>query len=276
MLAGADYPRRPLRLREPCDAALRVRAVGRKTGSHEGRREAALFFGGSARLPAMVSTPPRSAASAADVPARAAALILDAFLDYNERFADITRRAKRHFEQRDWRAAQLDALARIDLYDVCVAETLERLELLLDDRVRSRSLWAAMRRAYESQVQGLIDRELTKTFFNTLSRRFFHTLGVDAEIEFVALDLDPTVGIAERVALNRYEVAQDLVGACARLLGDYPFATGYVDPARGGGDRARDRRAHVRERRAAARDRAAAAGVLPRAARVSGRPHRRR
>jgi isocitrate dehydrogenase kinase/phosphatase len=180
----------------------------------------------------MVSTPPRSAASAADVPARAAALILDAFLDYNERFADITRRAKRHFEQRDWRAARLDALARIDLYDVCVAETLERLELLLDDRVRSRSLWAAMRRAYESQVQDLLDRELTKTFFNTLSRRFFHTLGVDAEIEFVALDLDPTVGIAERVALNRYEVAQDLIGACARLLGDYPFATGYVDPAR--------------------------------------------
>ncbi|MEO5561378.1 MAG: isocitrate dehydrogenase kinase/phosphatase AceK regulatory subunit, partial [Dokdonella sp.] len=40
-----------------------------------------------------------------DAAARAAALILDAFLDYNERFADITRRAKRHFERRDWRAA---------------------------------------------------------------------------------------------------------------------------------------------------------------------------
>lgn len=163
------------------------------------------------------------------MPARAAALILDAFLDYNERFADITRRAKRRFEQRDWRAAQLDALARIDLYDVCAAETLERLERLLDDRVRSRSLWASMRREYEAQVAPLIDRELTKTFFNTLSRRFFHTLGVDAEIEFVALDLEPTIDIAEPVALNRYEVAQDLVATCARLLDDYPFAIGYVD-----------------------------------------------
>ena len=177
----------------------------------------------------MVSISPRSAASAADMPARAAALILDAFLDYDGRFADITRRAKRHFEQRNWAAAQADAVARIDLYDVCVAETLERLERLLDDRVRSRLLWAAARREYETLVESLIDRELTKTFFNTLSRRFFHTFGVDPEIEFVALDLDPTVGIADRVALNRYETGQDLVAACTRVLGDYPFATGYVD-----------------------------------------------
>lgn len=166
------------------------------------------------------------------MPARAAALILDAFLDYNERFADVTRRAKRRFEQRDWRAAQVDALARIDLYDVCVAETLERLERLLDERVRSRSLWASMRREYESLVAGMLDRELPKTYFNTLSRRFFHTLGVDPEIEFVALDADPTVGIERAPVVNRYEVGADLAAACARILADYPFATGYVDAPR--------------------------------------------
>lgn len=164
--------------------------------------------------------------------ARAAALILDAFLDYNERFADVTRRAKRRFEQRDWKAAQADALARIDLYDVCVAETLERLERLLDERVRSRSLWASMRREYESLVAGMLDRELPKTYFNTLSRRFFHTLGVDPEIEFVALDADPTVGIERAPVVNRYEAGTDLAAACARILADYPFATGYVDTPR--------------------------------------------
>ncbi|WP_345782593.1 bifunctional isocitrate dehydrogenase kinase/phosphatase [Dokdonella sp.] len=166
------------------------------------------------------------------MPARAAALILDAFLDYNERFADITRRAKRRFEQRDWRAARIDALARIDLYDVCVAETLARLERLLDDRVRSRSLWSSMRREYATLVAGLLDRELPKTYFNTLSRRFFHTLGVDPEIEFVALDLDPVRGVAGSVALDRYEAGQDLVAECARLLADRPFAIGYADAPR--------------------------------------------
>jgi len=167
------------------------------------------------------------------MPARAAALILDAFLDYNERFADITRRARRHFERREWRQAQVDAVARIDLYDVCVAETLARLELLLDDRVRSRPLWTAMRNAYAARVEPLLDRELTKTFFNTLSRRFFHTLGVDAAIEFVALDEEPTAGIAEPVALDRYEAGLDLAGACARLLADCPFAHRHLDAERG-------------------------------------------
>jgi len=166
------------------------------------------------------------------MPSRAAALILDAFLDYNERFADITRRAKRHFEQRDWHAAQLDAVARIDLYDVCIGETLDRLQRLLDDRVRSRPLWASIRNDYALKIEPLIDKELTKTFFNTLSRRFFRTRGVDAEIEFIALGVEPTAGIVEPVALNRYGGEGDLAETCAEVLGDYPFANGYADPAR--------------------------------------------
>ena len=164
--------------------------------------------------------------------ARAAALILDAFLDYNGRFADITRRAKRHFERRDWTQAQRDAGARIDLYNVCIMETLGRLELLLDDRVRSRPLWASMRRDYEILIDPLVDKELTKTFFNTLSRRFFRTRGVDPAIEFVALDAEPTGDVTQSAPLNHYEIGADLDAACTRILADYSFATGHVDLVR--------------------------------------------
>ena len=80
----------------------------------------------------------------ATIQSRAAALILDAFLDYNARFSDITRRAKRRFERRDWKYVRVDAHARIDLYDVCLRETLGRLELLLEERVRSRQIWASI------------------------------------------------------------------------------------------------------------------------------------
>ncbi len=163
---------------------------------------------------------------------RAAALIRDAFLDYNERFADITRRAKRYFERRDWRSAQLDTGARIDLYDDCIAETLARLELLLDDRVRSRPLWASIRGEYAARVEPLLDHELTKTFFNTLSRRFFRTRGVDVGIEFIALDDEPTAGIAEPARLKRHAIDGDLAATCARMLADYPFANGCVDSVR--------------------------------------------
>src|ERR1041384_3559871 len=117
--------------------------------------------------------------SASAMPARAAALVLDAFLDYNERFSDITRRAQRWFERRNWKQAQIDRVWRMDLYDECLVETLARLEVLLDDRIRARPLWAAMRIEYETLVEPLLDRELAKTFFNSLSRRFFRTSGVE-------------------------------------------------------------------------------------------------
>jgi isocitrate dehydrogenase kinase/phosphatase len=182
----------------------------------------------------MAPTPHSAPHAPAVMPTRAAALILDAFLDYNGRFADITRRARRHFERRDWRQAQRDAVARIDLYDECIAETLARLELLLDDRVRSRALWSAIRDDFALRIGPRLDRELFKTFFNTLSRRFFRTRGVDARIEFVALDLQPLAAIATPVACNRYLLQGNLAQVCARLLEDYPFASGHADPVRSG------------------------------------------
>jgi isocitrate dehydrogenase kinase/phosphatase len=166
--------------------------------------------------------------------ARAAALILDAFLDYNERFSDITRRAQRWFERRNWKQAQIDLVWRMDLYDECLIETLGRLELLLDDRIRSRPLWAAMRTEFDALVAPLLDRELFKTFFNSLSRRFFRTTGTDPELEFVALDADPTADIEEPIARNVYVIDRDLATVCTRILDDYPFANGYGDAAASG------------------------------------------
>lgn len=176
-----------------------------------------------------------STASAADPQAcAAAALLVDAFADYNARFADITRRARRRFERRDWRAAAVDAHARIDLYDICIRETQGRLDALLDDRLRSRALWAAMRQEYERRVAELADRELYKTWFSSLSRRHFHTRGVAPEIEFVALDREPYTEPSDAAPHRRYRVGGALADACAQLLADADF--GYADAA---GDAAR-------------------------------------
>ncbi len=167
----------------------------------------------------------------ATIQSRAAALILDAFLDYNARFSDITRRAKRRFERRDWKYVRVDAAARIDLYEVCVRETLGRLELLLEERVRSRPIWAQIRNELEILVAPMLDHEFPKTFFNSMSRRFFHTDGVAIDIEFVALDSEPTEGIDDATDLNSYSAADGLAAVCERILADYPFANGYADIA---------------------------------------------
>ena len=123
--------------------------------------------------------------------AAAAARIADGFDDYNARFSDITRRARRRFERREWHLSLADANARIDLYDQCVRETLARLEALLEERVRARPLWRRIHVAFEACITSLPDRELYKTFYNSLVRRFFLIDGVAPDLEFLALDIVP-------------------------------------------------------------------------------------
>ncbi|WCE05612.1 bifunctional isocitrate dehydrogenase kinase/phosphatase [Pseudoxanthomonas sp. JBR18] len=162
-----------------------------------------------------------------------AALIDEAFADYHARFAHITGRAKLRFAQRDWNGARDDAVERIALYDACVDECRLRLQAVMGPRAFDRTLWHAIRERYATLIDAQIDRELYKTFYNTLTRRFFRTQGVDAQVEFVALDIAPTEAITHPVARHNYLVSQTRpVDTFARLLGDYVFAVPYAHQAR--------------------------------------------
>ena len=178
----------------------------------------------------MIPSPPEAPGTADPTRAPACALaIRDAFADYNRRFGDITRRARRHFESNDWNAARADAVARIELYDRCVHEISEALAGHLGDQAQDRGLWTAVRDRYAQLIAPLLDQELYKTFFNTLTRRFFKTRGVAPDIEFVALDIEPTDRITHPVSRFGYAVSGDLAATARRLLGDYPFALPYAD-----------------------------------------------
>jgi len=156
----------------------------------------------------------------------------DGFAEYNERFRAITQRARAHFESRDSRAGHADTVARLELYEVCVAATQRRLEQLLGMRRDERELWRTIRARFALAIADLLDQELNKTFYNTLTRRFFRTRGVAADIEFVALDIEPTDRITHPVARHSYAVFGDLPRTCARVLEDYPFTVPYADRAR--------------------------------------------
>lgn len=177
----------------------------------------------------MAAKPP--VASVDSAARQAAELLVDAFADYDARFSDITRRAKRRFERRDWAGARKDAVARIELYDQCVAETFSRLESRLGGRIFSHALWTHIRADYAKLIAPKLDAELNKTFFNTLTRRFFKTRGVDPAIEFVAQDIEPTDRITHPVARHSYVAGDDLAALFTRVLADYPFELPYADPA---------------------------------------------
>lgn len=162
-----------------------------------------------------------------------AALIQEAFADYHARFAEITSRAKHRFQTRDWIAARADAVERIELYDQCIAECALRLQAALLDHAHDHALWSAVRDSYDRRIGELIDRELYKTFFNTLTRRFFKTRGVDPSIEFVALDIEPTDAITHPVARHSYAVSESRpTDSFMRVLGDYRFDIPYAHRTR--------------------------------------------
>ena len=160
--------------------------------------------------------------------AHAAALLRDGFADYHARFRAITQRAQRRFEARDWDGAQGDAVERIELYDRCIGEMAARLEAGVGAALSERATWTMLREAYAAAIASLLDQELYKTWFNTLARRFFRIRGVDAEVEFIALDIEPTDRITHAVARHSYAVWGNLARVCQKLLDDYPFAAPYA------------------------------------------------
>lgn len=163
----------------------------------------------------------------ADVAPELAACIRNGFADYHARFSAITRRARARFEQADWAAAQLDAVERIELYDACISQCMARLRAIAGETPQ-RVTWIQVRAIFAGLVDGLIDGELYKTFYNTLARRLFATHGVDDAIEFMAIDLEPSDAVTHPVARHVYTVSESRPAAAfERMLGDYRFDVPY-------------------------------------------------
>jgi isocitrate dehydrogenase kinase/phosphatase len=155
--------------------------------------------------------------------------IFDAFGDYNAEFREVTRRARLRFETRDWAAGRRDATERIDLYDRYVAQTTERLRERLGERAIERDLWVRIRRCFEDEIRDFIDLEFEKTFFSSITRRLFDTVGVDPEVEFVALDLDPLSKVRPPQALNVYEFGGATENMIEDVLEDHSFESPWQD-----------------------------------------------
>ena len=159
----------------------------------------------------------------------AARRIAGAFVEYNAEFRAITRRAPKRFDSRDWKGSQRDAVERIELYERFVARTVAELRALLGDQAEGRGLWTRIRAEFAERIAGLPDAEFTKTFFSSISRRLFGTVGVAPEIEFVATDLDPLARVTSTVTTNTYINHGSLALLFEDVLGDVRFSSPWKD-----------------------------------------------
>ncbi|MDE2304048.1 MAG: bifunctional isocitrate dehydrogenase kinase/phosphatase [Gammaproteobacteria bacterium] len=148
-----------------------------------------------------------------------AAQIAERFREYNETFGRITRCAAGHFVNGDWRAAERDSVARIELYERCVSEC---LAALLEDpprAVRERALWVQVKRDYARLVDERTDADFYRTFFNSVTRDLFGTVGVDRELEFC----ESCGRTAGTVPLRVYRIDGAMAAPVREMLEDLPF-----------------------------------------------------
>jgi len=120
--------------------------------------------------------------SSADYCARA---ILKAFDEFQAKFRIITQRARGRFDNQDWHGMKADADERLDLYKFVVDEIVAEFRRLLGSRVKDESVWIDIKSAYSTLSNELDVWELAETFFNSVTRKIFATVGVDPQIEFV-------------------------------------------------------------------------------------------
>ncbi len=159
----------------------------------------------------------------------AASAIVAAFARYNAEYRAITRRAPERFENLDWGGVQADVVERLDLYSSKVNQTAAELRQRLGSRAMDSALWVSIKACYVQLIAGLTDPEFLKTFFSSITRRLFSTVGVNPDIEFFALDVDPLRGIVSQVGTNCYGNRGSVELLFEELLSDFRFRTPWRD-----------------------------------------------
>jgi isocitrate dehydrogenase kinase/phosphatase len=179
-----------------------------------------------AAAPVESQAPSAGTASGATAAKDYAATIAEHFRLYNEEFGRITRRAARNFLTQDWHAAQLDSVERIELYEQRVARCVDFIGMQLQFKRTDAALWSDIKRAYEALVARRPDGDFYSTFFNSVTRDLFGTVGVNREVEFCATSVGRASG---SVPIRVYRVGGSLPTAVREILADMPFGGAMSD-----------------------------------------------
>ena len=162
----------------------------------------------------------------------AAQAIYQAFGIYHAQYTAITQRAKVRFANRDWAGMQSDAGDRLDLYKKVVDNTVSEIIEVLGTHIGNAELWAQTKGVYTDLVSKVDVWELAETFFNSITRRIFATVGVNPKIEFVDTCSRTQLLQLTDLPYRTYKQSQSTPALIHNILADYDFQVGFEDRAR--------------------------------------------
>ncbi len=169
------------------------------------------------------------ALNSSDLVEQSAQAICSAFELFQKEFKEITCRAQQRFEKGNWHGMQKDMVERLDLYTQVIKVTVAEMHNLLKEEVKDKTIWAVMKASYSRCIAQKPDMELAETFFNSVTRRIFTTVGVDPSIEFVDSDFDPPPPSPDMPIFHSYFHTGSTFDLVRLFLQDLPFEVEYAD-----------------------------------------------
>ncbi len=179
-----------------------------------------------------------------------ATTLRNGFDEYHNEFKAITRRAKTRFEKCEWQAMLGDSTERLELRSKIVKRTMAAIRGLLGERVNEHAIWLAIKAVYSGLLADREDWEIAETFYNSVTRRIFATVGVDAQIEFVDTDFDAPPTEPRAPIFRSYAQASSIPALVERILADFAFDAPHQNSARDAKRVAQVIESELRERRA--------------------------
>lgn len=157
----------------------------------------------------------------------AAQVICDAYSDYRAHFDEITSRAGGRFLARDWQGARADRTERLDLYKRSVDRIEADIRRILADHCENKSVWTRIKELYAVQINRSSDRQLAETFFNSITRRIFVTIGVDPQVEFISRHFEGRSNQTSPKVYRAYDNFTDAADLTRSILRDTELASGF-------------------------------------------------
>jgi len=157
--------------------------------------------------------------------------IYDGFITYNYNFHRITRRARVRFEKRDWKGHQDDIVERVELYEKSVRRIVLTLRRYMGDHVLDHELWEEIKHYFGDRLELVPDAGFIKTFFNSVTRRLFDTVGIDERLQFISTGTIEEEEKTISLSLKRYPYWGSFRKTFETVLIEFAFRVDYKDMA---------------------------------------------
>ncbi|MCP3974461.1 MAG: bifunctional isocitrate dehydrogenase kinase/phosphatase [bacterium] len=145
--------------------------------------------------------------------AMVAEVIAAGYRRHADRVAANVGQARDRYAAREWSELHEDSIALMDMYGDSINEVLAELEAVLGDQSEDRALWGAAREVFARTVEDRVDAELAATFYNSITRRVFTTVGIDDQIEFASIaEREPPPAAIRSLSGAAVDVVQRVLG----------------------------------------------------------------